>query len=424
MQKLTAEHLIEDLTPEEKERAALVERILPALRERVAEADRTATFDPDNLQLFRDGNLTGLVVPKEFGGLGGGLRDLTAATFALGTACPSTALCFFFHCSTSSRGLLALEALEQGLFDEDEAPVVRDFAHKVLHRMGRERRWFGNFASESVKSEKALITISTKARKVDGGYELTGVKSFGCSTGVADYYLVTAQLEGCNDAGGLTTFFVKPDAKGVGERSRWDAIGMRGTATHGITLEQVFVPEEECLAIPTAFTRMMQMSRGSFVGNQIAGTAVYLGAAHAVYHNTLDTLLSRKFQDTDRSIANSPMHRELIGRMAVNLETAMLWMRRQLQLESAATPILPKDEVVKNWRLCKGVVADSAFAVATDALKCSGTSGTTNGGFVARALRDLAMGLVQAFPSERGRLEAAEIIIARQQAALFGSAPR
>jgi alkylation response protein AidB-like acyl-CoA dehydrogenase len=118
------------------------------------------------------------------------------------------------------------------------------------------------------------------------------------------------------------------------------------------------------------------------------------------------------------------MHRELIGRMAVNLETAMLWMRRQLQLESATTPILPKEEVVKNWRLCKGVVADAAFAVATDALKCSGTSGTTNSGFVARALRDLAMGLVQAFPSERGRLEAAEIIISRQQAALFGSAPR
>ena len=421
MAKVTAESFIEDLTPEEKARAALVDLILPALRERVVAADQDGEFNRDNLSLFRQHNLTGLVIPKEFGGLGGGLRDLAAATFALGTACPSTALCFFFHCSTSSRGLLALEAIERGLFTPEEIPVVRDFAHKLLHRMGTERKWFGNFASESTKSEKALITINTRAKKVPGGYQLTGVKSFGCSTGVADYYLVTAQLEDHADARGLTTFTVPPQAAGVGQRSKWDAIGMRATNTHGITLDQVFIPDAEALVIPAAFTRMMQVSRGSFVGNQVAGTAVYLGVAHAVYHNTVDTLLSRKYVDTDRSIANSPMHRELIGRMAVNLETATLWLRRQLQLESSESPTLDKDEVVKNWRLCKGAVSDAAFAVGVDALKCCGTSGTGNSGFIARALRDLSMGLVQAFPSERGRLEAAEMIISKKQSVLFGS---
>ncbi len=421
MRPLTAEAFIEDFTPAEKERAARVEAILPGLRERVVEADKKGQFAIDNLDLFREAGLTGLVVPEEFGGLGGGLRDLVAATFALGTACPSTALCFFFHCSSSSRGLLALEALEQGLFSTEEKAEVRAFAHKVLHRMGHERKWFGNFASESVKSEKALITISTKARRVSGGYLLDGVKSFGCSTGVADYYLVTAQLEGHSDARGLATFFVDPQAAGVGQRTQWDAIGMRATATHGITLDQVFVADSESLALPAAFTRMMQVSRGSFVGNQVAGTAVYLGAAHGVYHNTLDTLLSRKFEDTGRSIADSPLHRELIGKMAMNLETATLWLRRQLQLESEDPPRHSKAEVVKNWRLCKGVVADMAFAVAVDALKAMGTSGTHNSGATARGLRDLTMGLVQAFPSERGRLEAAEMIVSNKQATLFGS---
>lgn len=420
MAKLSAEQFVEDMNAEEKSRAERVESILAPLRERVVHADQTGTFNPANLDLFRDTGLTGLVVPKEFGGLGGGLRDLVAATFALGTACPSTALCFFFHSSTSSRGLLALEALEKGLFSTEEAPKVKAFAHKVLSRMGQGRKWFGNFASESVKSEKALITIGTQAKKVEGGYLLKGVKSFGCSTGVADYYLVTAQLEGHSDASGLTTFFVQPEAIGVGERTRWDAIGMRATATHGITLDQVFVAEEESLGIPSAFTRMMQMSRGSFVGNQLAGTAVYLGAAHAVYGNTLDSLLSRKFEDTGRSIADSPLHRELIGRMAMNLETATLWLRRQLELETKEPPLQSKAEVVKNWRLCKGVVSDMAFAVAVDALKAMGTSGTGNTTATARALRDLSMGLVQAFPSERGRLEAAEMIVSNKQATLFG----
>ncbi|MCX6130361.1 MAG: acyl-CoA/acyl-ACP dehydrogenase [Proteobacteria bacterium] len=421
MLKLTAEAFIEDLSAEEKTRAKLVESILPSLRQGLVEADRNGTFNQDHLQVFKETNLTGLMIPKEFGGLGGGLRDLVAACFAIGSACPSTALCFFFHCSTSSRALLALEAIQQGLFDSSEEALVRNFAHKILNRMGREKLWFGNFASESPKNEKALITISSQAKKVQGGYELSGVKSFGCSTGVADCYLVTAQLEGYADARGLATFFVRPNAVGVGERTRWDALGMRSTATHGISLDKVFVADDECLAIPAAFTRLMQVSRGSFVGNQLAGTAVYLGAAHSVYHNCLDTLLSRKFEDTGRSIAESPMHRELIGRMAMNLETASLWLRRQLQLETANPPLLSKNEVIRNWRLCKGIVSDMAFAVATDALKASGTSGTSNTGFIARGFRDLAMGLVQAFPSERGRLEAAEMIISQKQATLFGS---
>ena len=92
--------------------------------------------------------------------------------------------------------MLALEAIESGLFDADETPVVRAFAQKVLYTMGRDRKWLANFASESVKSEKAAITISTEAKRTDGGYHVSGVKSFGCATGVADRYLVTAKLEG------------------------------------------------------------------------------------------------------------------------------------------------------------------------------------------------------------------------------------
>lgn len=421
MPKLTAEHLIQDLSANERQRLSLVESILPDIRARAADADAQGRFPLANLDLFKKTGLTGLVVPSEFGGLGGGLRDLVATTFSLGTACPSTALCFFFHCSTSSRGLLALEAMAQGLFTKEESREVQAFASKVLSRMAKERLWFGNFASESIKNEKALITVATRAKKVAGGYALSGVKSFGCSTGIADYYLVTAQLEGHQDARGLATFFVNPKAQGVAERALWNAIGMRATETHGITLDNVFVPEDECLAIPAAFTRMMQVSRGSFVGNQIAGTAVYLGAAHSLYHATLETLLARKYEDSGRSIAESPMHKELIGRMSLALETATLWLNKQLALEAMDPPYHDKQEVVKSWRLCKGIVADSAFAVAVDALKCCGTSGTDNRGFVARAFRDLSMGLVQAFPSERGRLEAAEIIVARRQSTLFGS---
>jgi len=422
MDKLTGQSLIDDMSPAEIARAERVESVLPALRAVAAEVDARGEFHVPHVKTLSDAGLLGLIVPEAYGGLGGGLRDLCAATFALATACPSTALTFFFHCSSASRGLLALEALEEGLFNEEEAAQVRPFAEQVLHTMGSNGHWLANFASESVKSEKAAITIGTRAKATEDGYLLNGVKSFGCATGVADRYLVTASLEGYDTAEGLCTFFVDRDAAGVSEREHWDAIGMRGTATHGIILQDVFVASDDALAIPGAFTRCMQMSRGSFVGNQVAGIACYLGAAHALYQYTIGQLRSKTFADSDKSIGTAPYQQELIGHMLVELETASVWLRRQIELESCATPILSKDEVVQRWRLCKGVVAEAAFNLAGYCVKAMGTGGGTgNHGVPARSMRDLCMGLVQAFPAERGRLMAAQMEIEGVEQAQFGT---
>lgn len=424
---LTAELLLDDLTPVERERAARVESVLPALEAAAVEADRTATFHLPHVATLSDAGLLGLVVPEEFGGLGGGLRDLAAATFAMGTVCPSTALAFFFHSSSASRGLLPLEAIEVGLFDDDERAVVEPFARKVLTRLGTEGRWMANFASESAKSSTANISISTSAEPTirDGaeGWSLSGVKSFGCATGVADDYLVTAKFPGGDTADHLGVFLVDRTAPGVSERQKWDAIGMRATATHGIVLDDVFVPASDALAVPGAFTRMMRVSRGSFVGSQLAGTAVYLGAAAAVHRFAVGHLTGTTFADTGAPIGTAPFQQQLLGQMTMDLETAKRWLVHQLRLETSEPPLLAKDEVVANWRIAKGAVAEHGFAVATAALKACGTSNTTNSGIIARMMRDLSMGLVQAFPAEKGRMEAASMIVTGSGSTQFAGGP-
>lgn len=415
--KLTGAHFVEDMTPAEIERARRVEAVLPDLRAHAAEADLRGEFYLPHVKTLSEAGLLGLIVPEEYGGLGGSLRDLAAATFAMGTACGSTALAYFFHCSSASRGLLALEAIEAGLFTAEEIPVVKAFAEKVLYRMGREGLWLANFASESVKSSASAVTISTEATRGEGGWLLNGVKSFGCATGVADYYLVTAKLAGSSSADGLALFFVPREAAGLSERIKWDALGMRATATHGLILKDVFVADDEALAVPGAFVRMMQMSRGSFVGNQLASIAVYLGVAQGVYDEAMRFLTQLRFGDTGKAIVpESPFHQVLIGEMRMDLDTAILWLRRQLDLESSDPPILPKPEVIRHWRIAKGTVSEHGFRVATGALKACGTSNTNNDGIIARGLRDLAMGLVQAFPAERGRIEAAKMVVDEAQA--------
>ncbi|MEU5902929.1 acyl-CoA dehydrogenase family protein [Micromonospora sp. NPDC047527] len=420
----TGGRLIDDLTPAEQDRAARVEKVLPALRAAAAQADADGVFPAAHVALLRDAGLLGLVVPQEYGGLGGGLRDLAAATFAMGSACPSTALAFFFHNTSASRGLLPLEAIERGLFDDDDVPAVRAFAEKVLTRMAGGV-WLANFASEAVKSSSANIAISTTATPVsrDGvdGWSLSGEKSFGCATGVADTYLVTARLAGHETADGLALFLVPRDAAGVASRPSWDGIGMRGSANHGIRLDDVFIPADEALTVPGAFVKMLQCSRGSFVGNQLAITAVYVGAAQSVYDDTLTRLTEKTFADTGRPIAESPMHQVIIGNMTERLETAYLWLRRQLLLETSEPPLRSHAEVYQQWRLAKGSICEACFDVAVGALKASGTSSATMNGPVGRALRDLAMGLVMTFPPERGRLEAAGMVTSDRSNNLFAA---
>lgn len=411
-EKLTGQFVVEDMTEAELERAERVESILPTLREHAAEVDGIGDFYRPHKETLREAGLLGLVVPEEYGGLGGTLRDLCATTFTIGTACPSTALAYFFHCSSVSRGLLGLEAIEAGQFeDEDEMKQVKDFCERVLYKMGRDGELLGNFASETAKSSKSAVFISSEATKTDEGWLLNGTKSFGCNTGVADEYLVAAKLAGYETADGLALFFVQADADGVHERQSWDSLGMRGTASQGIVMENVFVPEHDAMTVPGAFVKMMQMSRGSLMGNQCAISAIYLGAAKQAYEFALDFTTKLTFKDTGKPIASSPFHQELIGKMAVDLETARLWQVRQMELETAVPPILPKTDVVKQWRMAKGIISENALNVALYALKMCGTSNTGNSGVIARMIRDITMSLVMAFPAERGRLEAAKTIV-------------
>ena len=417
---VTADLLLDDLTVAERSRAERVDAVLPALRAAAEEADRTATFPVSHVRLLGEAGLLGLIIPERFGGLDGGLRDLTAAVFAMGTACPSTALAFFFHCSSASRGLLPLEALDAGLFAENDVAHVRAFAERVLMGMGRGE-WLANFASESGKTEGANITINTQAHQVDKGWRLKGVKSFGCATGVADTYLVTAKRDDVEGVAGLSLFLVGRNSAGVSERARWNGLGMRASANHGIVLDDVFVTEENALAIPHAFITMTQVSRGSFVGNQLAVGAIYLGAAQAVYDFALSHLSRTTFADTGASIGTAPFQQQLIGEMTADLETAKLWMRRQLWLEATEPRPTSKAEEVKSWRLAKGQVCEAAYRVGTTALKTCGTSNATLDGIIGRSLRDLAMGLVQAFPAEKGQLEAASMVLTGQRQNEFGS---
>ena len=248
-------------------------------------------------------------------------------------------------------------------------PAVQAFAEKVLTRMA-DGVWLANFASESVKSSGANIAIATTATPSSAtasGWVLNGEKSFGCATGIADTTWSPPRSPAPRTRTAWRSSWSRATPRASASGPSGTASGMRGSANHGVTLSDVFIPADEALTVPGAFVKMLQCSRGSFVGNQLAITAIYVGAAQASTTTTLDRLMSKKFADTGKSIAESPMHQVIIGDMTERLETAYLWLRRQLLLETSEPPIAPKDEVYRQWRMAKGSICEAAFDVAVGA---------------------------------------------------------
>ena len=64
MNKLTAEHLIEDYSAEERAMLERVEEILPTLAARSGDMDQNSYLSPENVQTLGEAGLLGLVVPR------------------------------------------------------------------------------------------------------------------------------------------------------------------------------------------------------------------------------------------------------------------------------------------------------------------------------------------------------------------------
>lgn len=228
-------------------------------RPRAARYDLECAFVAENFEdLARDG-LLALPVPREYGGLGGGIGGdhlvQNAARFEVAKACGSTALCFGHHCDVVSLiKFLGTPEQKKRLFNEvvEGRAFFSSLAAEPPRGRGDEREGRPT-ASYSLQG---TFAFGTKARKVDGGYRVNGTKSYVSSAGFAPYNMTWCVVEGTenNPDPDFLIAVVRTDHPGVTVEQRWDSMGMRGTATDSIHFRDCFVPDADVLGgEPNAF---------------------------------------------------------------------------------------------------------------------------------------------------------------------------
>lgn len=320
--------------------------------------DRDGSFVAEAVDALRDAGLLAMGVPVELGGGGATVADIAAVQRELGRHCGSTALASAMH------------------------------QHVVAFTAWRYRRGLpGAEATLRRVAEEGIVLVSTggadqtnprgRAVRVEGGYRVSGRKVF-CSQSPAGTAMSTMFVHDDPEQGlRILNMAVPFSADGVTVLDDWDVLGMRGTGSNSVVVEDVFVPEDKVLADRPHGVIDGPLQVIFSIAFPII-TAAYLGVAEAAYAAAVESVGPRRDDVT--------VQRQ-IGLMADRLRVAS-WA-----LDGALAAVgddpQPSMDLVADVMAAKREVALAGIEVCDLAMDVAGGAAFSKGTVIERCYRDI-----------------------------------
>src|SRR6266849_10556140 len=187
--------------------------------QRAAQHDEEESFPYENYVRLRESGYSIMTIPEELGGLGATILQRVKAQERLAEGCGATSLAINMH--FKALGLLA------DIWRKFKDPKVE----AKLRQIAAGRLICGGSASEPDNAVPVLRPRAT-ARRVDGGWLVTGRKIFGTQSIALDLYFSEATWTD-NPRGETIVTFVIPlrDTPGLVFKDDWHTMGMRATAS-------------------------------------------------------------------------------------------------------------------------------------------------------------------------------------------------
>ncbi|HTQ32585.1 MAG TPA: acyl-CoA dehydrogenase family protein [Stellaceae bacterium] len=296
------------LTPVQRDLQRKCRELAADFATRSALHDRDGSHPSENYERLRAEGFLALTIAKDSGGAGASLLDHTIAYEALGAGCPSTALAFNMHASVV---MPILESPE----------VAEDTKRRLIKLVVEEKKLIaGNFSEPITTAMIGARPIKTRARRVDGGWRVTGRKMFASMIEAADMVMVGASVEGAGALAGMA-FLLPRAAEGRKVDTNWDVLGMRATRSDSLILEECFIPDSAVLYRSDDMSRLRQNNLHWFWGSY---TPVYLGVAQAAYDELRRVVGTRKPEGYAQPLAYLPDVRRQVAELSAELEAARL----------------------------------------------------------------------------------------------------
>ena len=345
-----------DLPPEHAAfRAAVRELAQSVALPLAAEVDREHRFPEEAIRAAAEAGLLGVLIPREFGGAGLDALAFTICIEELAQACASTSVIVDVHTSVGSEPILLF-----GTEDQKRQWLPRLASGELL----------GAFALTEPAAGSDAASLKTSARRKGDGYVLNGTKVFITNIGHAGLYIVFARTGPGERAAGVSAFLVPADANGVRVGQVFKKMGLNGSPTGELVLEDVVVPAANRLAGEgQGFTVAMRALDSGRIG--ISGQA--LGIAQAAVDESTVLLKGRSREQGEDF---------LLSDMASRLESARLLAYYAAWLCSAGRPF------TRQASMAKLHCTDTAMQLALDALQLAGEEGAVRGSPFERHVRD------------------------------------
>lgn len=374
-----------ELTKEQKMIQSVVREFADqVIRPRAIEIDKEAKFPLDNFQKMGELGLMGIPFPEKYGGSGGDTISYAICVEEIGNACASTGLSYaaavslgaspFYYFGTEKQKQSYLTPLAEG---------------KYLAAFGLTEPNAGSDAGGT----------KTSAYLDGNDYVINGEKCFITNASYAELLIVTA-VTGKNEKGRnlITAFIVPTNTDGVSITSDYDKMGVRGSNTAQIVLENVRVPKANILGKANkGFNQFLQV----LDGGRISIGALGLGVAQASLNKALQYAKERK--QFGKTIAKFQAIQFKLADMAMEIELARNMVYKAAWLKDHNKPF------GKEAAYAKLFATETAFRAANQAIQIFGGNGYMREYEVERYLRDAKL-----LEIGEGTSEIQRLIIARE----------
>jgi len=336
---------------------------------RAAQTDRDATFPFEDFDDLRHAGFLGLCVPETLGGLGADFETYCLVSSEIAKGNGSTALCFNMHCLT----MLMMGELSEAI----EMTAEQRIAHRARTRKKfleviEQGVFYGQPHSEPVEEGETDASLphggrrfGTSAEKTDGGYVINGRKFFVSLSDAADYFSTPCILNN-SDAPWIdrTLYLQVPrNAAGVTFSGDWDPIGMRGTVSRNMILEDVFVSDDAEILPSGGFGRFFQ----AHAHGPLTFTATFLGLMQQAYELAVKFLAGTEPGAPSKG-ETGPVLGQALAELQFTVEaTQALYWR---SISEAKLP--PTTEIRQRARAAHVTVQRNAVAVTQEAMRICG----------------------------------------------------
>jgi len=372
--------------------------------ERAPLSDREGKFSQENIADLKALGIPGMALPKDIGGLGVShetqLRIMEEVAYGDG----STAVALNMH-------VLIADMIHSFPPFPQRDLVVNDIASGGALICGP-----GSIPTGEVDNRKAGYRVTEDGDTL----VINGKAGFASMSEGATYTIFPAIIDrGEGNPPDVVLILPRLDTPGIKIMYNWDAMGLRGTASHDIVAENVRLPKSEALIIPQPLLEVIlnAQSQVTTPESQARATsalgilAIWLGLAQAAFDFTLDYVKQRHgyLAGAVSGIGTQPGYRSDqawaqfgIGEMQHWLETGriMLYdMARRLD-----EPFESPQAFIRQMLLTTYHLRRMSEEVSQGAMKVCGAHAYVRAKPLERIFRDMVGGNVMAWKTDELRL--------------------